>query len=158
MNERIKQLREALGLSQEALGEKIGLTRSGISNIENGLRSVSDRHVILLCSAFCVSEQWLRTGEGDMFAQSETAEMEQLASRFHLRPLEKSALEAFVKLPEAYRDGVMAYIKALVASVVEGDGEEYRALVERQAERENQMLREHPAFDMKSDDNSEAHA
>ena len=47
-NQRIKQLRENLGISQEKLGETIGLSKSGISSIENGNRSVTEKHIKLI--------------------------------------------------------------------------------------------------------------
>ena len=41
INDRFKELRKALGLSQEEFGNKIGLSKSGISNIESGTRNVT---------------------------------------------------------------------------------------------------------------------
>lgn len=62
MKFRIKQLRNELGLTQEDFGKRIGLSKSGISNIENGTRNISARHIKLICSEFGVSERWLKTG------------------------------------------------------------------------------------------------
>lgn len=66
MNERIKELRKFLGLSGEKFGEKLGITRGAVSNIENGSRNVTEQIVKSICREFGVSEQWLRTGEGEM--------------------------------------------------------------------------------------------
>ena len=63
INQRVKELRMKLGLSQDDFGNAIGLSKSGISNIENGARSVRESHIKLLCANFDVSESWLRTGE-----------------------------------------------------------------------------------------------
>lgn len=63
INERIKELRQNLHMPQEEFGKAIGLSKSGISNIENGTRSVRDAHIKLICSSFNVSETWLRTGK-----------------------------------------------------------------------------------------------
>lgn len=63
INERIKELRQSLHMSQEEFGKTIGLSKSGISNIESGARSVRDAHIKLICSSFNVSENWLRTGK-----------------------------------------------------------------------------------------------
>lgn len=52
-------------LTQEEFGEKIGLSKSGISNIENGTRNVSSRHIKLICNVFNVNESWLTTGIDD---------------------------------------------------------------------------------------------
>lgn len=67
INERVRQLRKSLNLSQEEFGTSIGLTKSGVSNIENGIRGVSDRHVKLLINSFNVNYDWLVYGEGEMF-------------------------------------------------------------------------------------------
>lgn len=63
IKERIIQLRKQLNLSQEKFGKEIGLSKSGISNIENGTRTISDTHIKIICSTFGVSEEWLRTGK-----------------------------------------------------------------------------------------------
>lgn len=65
VNSRIKELRTRLKLTQEEFGEKIGLSKSGISNIENGTRNVSSRHIKLICNVFNVNESWLTTGIDD---------------------------------------------------------------------------------------------
>lgn len=67
LNERVKELRKFLGLSGEKFGEKLGVTRVAISNIENGNRSVTSQMFKSICREFGVNEEWLRTGEGEMF-------------------------------------------------------------------------------------------
>lgn len=66
MNDRIKELRKAMNLSQEKFGELLGITKSGVSDIESGRRKVTDQHVIMLANNG-VNEEWLRTGKGSMF-------------------------------------------------------------------------------------------
>lgn len=67
MNERIKQLRKELGLSQEDFGKQLGVTRGAIVNAELGRASIKPLFISLICTVFNVNEDWLRTGEGDMF-------------------------------------------------------------------------------------------
>lgn len=67
MNERIKELREALNLTQQEFAEKIGITRSAISNIEKGNRNASEQVILLVCKEFNANEDWLRDGTGEMF-------------------------------------------------------------------------------------------
>ncbi len=68
MNERIKQLRLALGLSQEAFGMRLGLGRGAITNIELGKVPPKPLLVGLICREFGCREEWLRTGKGEMLA------------------------------------------------------------------------------------------
>lgn len=67
MNERIKEIRNILQLNQSDFANKIGIGQAGLSAIEKGIRNVTDRNIQLICSAFNVNENWLRTGEGEMF-------------------------------------------------------------------------------------------
>lgn len=64
MNERIKLIREMSGLSQEAFGSRLRVTRSSVSLLESGKRQPSDQTIKLICSEFDVNEDWLRTGAG----------------------------------------------------------------------------------------------
>ncbi|EOS72472.1 hypothetical protein C817_05486 [Dorea sp. 5-2] len=64
MNNRIKELRLDLGLSQEAFGKQIKIGRSSVSKLESGENNPSDQTISLICKEFNVNEDWLRTGEG----------------------------------------------------------------------------------------------
>lgn len=72
-NERFRSLRIACEKSQEAFGEILGLTKSGISDIERGKRSVTEKHLIMLSNWHerKINIEWLRTGEDNMFLQPE---------------------------------------------------------------------------------------
>lgn len=67
MNERIKKLRQELGLSQDEFGRRLGVTRGAVTNIELNKVEPKPLFVDLICREFNVSETWLRTGEGEMF-------------------------------------------------------------------------------------------
>jgi transcriptional regulator with XRE-family HTH domain len=69
MNERLKELRKALNLNQLDFGEKIGLTNAAISKIEKGTNNLTEQNIKMICKEFNVSEDWLRTGNGEMFIQ-----------------------------------------------------------------------------------------
>lgn len=66
MNTRIKELRKSLGLTLDKFGERIGVKKAAVSRWENGDK-IADRMVLAICREFNVSENWLRTGEGDMY-------------------------------------------------------------------------------------------
>lgn len=68
MGDRIKALRQSLGLTQQEFADKIGIKRGAIANYEIG-RNISDVVINSICRTYNVSEQWLRTGEGEMFVQ-----------------------------------------------------------------------------------------
>ena len=66
MNIRIKELREAAGLSTRAFAAKIGVSSSSISKLESGENNPSERTIRLICSEFNVRRDWLLTGEEPM--------------------------------------------------------------------------------------------
>lgn len=68
ISERIKYLRKTvLNKKQEAFAEAIKMSRSNFGNIESGRINPTDRVISDICDAFGVSEDWLRTGEGEIF-------------------------------------------------------------------------------------------
>lgn len=67
MSERIKLLRNKLGMTQDEFSSKISLSRNFIAQIESGTKKPSDRTICDICRAFNVDEEWLRTGNGEMF-------------------------------------------------------------------------------------------
>lgn len=69
MNKRIKFLRKKLEMTQTEFAQKIGLSQNYVWMIERGDRCPSDRTIADICREFDVSEDWLRTGEGEMFIQ-----------------------------------------------------------------------------------------
>lgn len=71
INDRLKILRKSCNKSQEELGKVMGITKSGISDIENGRRKVTEQHIIMLKNwdEFNVNEEWLRNGTGEMFIE-----------------------------------------------------------------------------------------
>ena len=80
MKERIRKLRRSLDMTQQEFADRIGIKRNTIANYENGRNDPVDSVVSLICREFNVNENWLRTGEGDMFV--ERTRDEQIASFF----------------------------------------------------------------------------
>ena len=74
MNERIKKLRRELDLTQQEFADKIGIKRGGIANYEVGRNEPTDSVISLICREFHVNEEWLRTGQGEMFLPSSREE------------------------------------------------------------------------------------
>lgn len=67
MENRIKEIRKALGLTQSELGGKMGVLQNTIAQYESGRRTPSNSALSSLCREFNVNEEWLRYGNGEMF-------------------------------------------------------------------------------------------
>ena len=69
--ERVKEIRTVLSLTLEKFGEKLGVTKTAISRLEKGERSLTEQMTKSICREFSVDYMWLTTGEGEMFVESD---------------------------------------------------------------------------------------
>jgi len=72
VNERLKKVREAIGISQAKFAERIAISSSYISDLEKGSKEVNERITHLVSAKFNVNEEWLRAGQGLMFNENES--------------------------------------------------------------------------------------
>ncbi|WP_096636402.1 helix-turn-helix domain-containing protein [Clostridium cochlearium] len=64
---RVTNIRKSNNLTQKEFGEKLGVSRDVIFNIESGRVKAKDLFLTHLCDIFNVNKEWLLTGEGEMF-------------------------------------------------------------------------------------------
>lgn len=119
MNERIKLIREKLGLSQETLGKALGIGRSAVSRIESGTNALTEANIRLLCQQYGVNRKWLESGEGEMFLQGDDAVIADVAEKYHLSELDKEAFKLYLKLDERERQGLMSFSFSLAGKILE---------------------------------------
>lgn len=67
--EKVKEIRKTLGLTLDQFGEKIGIKKSALSKIENGLNSLSDTLSISICREFKVNPDYLTGTSEEMFLE-----------------------------------------------------------------------------------------
>jgi transcriptional regulator with XRE-family HTH domain len=70
VNQRVRQIRNALELSQAKFAMVISISKGYIADVEIGVRKVNDRIIKLICTSFNVNDCWLRNGEGEMFSEN----------------------------------------------------------------------------------------
>lgn len=113
MNERIKELRKALGLTQQEFANRIGISRNNIATYETRKSGPGNSVIALICREFNVSEEWLRTGEGEMLIPTPETTIDKLVEEFHLDKLDREIITAYLNLPEADRIVVKRYVQNL---------------------------------------------
>ena len=101
INQRVKQVRQELGLSQAKFAQAISISNGYIAGIELERNKVNDRIVKLVCMIFDVNEEWLKTGEGHMFKEASN-------------PTFDLAVSDFKKLSPEYQDYVLQQIDQLL--------------------------------------------
>lgn len=118
MYERIKLLRKThLKLSQKAFGEKLGVTRDVINNIENNRLSKPEQKsalIKLMCKEFSVNERWLLYGEGEISAEANQISLDYLIKEKNASALDIEIIKAYLDLDPFIRNYVLEHYKALL--------------------------------------------
>ena len=99
INERIRHLRkDELDLTQSEFASKLGLKQAGVSAIERDSVAVTDRTIKAICMVFNVREEWLRTGEGEMYNQGELFSLDRFVAERGATELELAIVKAYFEL------------------------------------------------------------
>lgn len=117
MNERIKQIRRDLGLTQTEFAERIGLKQNSIALIESGKRNISDQAVLSICREYGVNEEWLRTGTGEKMMPDASDELEALVKKYDLSNADQVLIEKYVNLKAGSRETIINFITDVVAAL-----------------------------------------
>lgn len=116
-NTRIKKLRKTLDLTQEAFASRIGVKRNTVATYEIGRNVPLDAVVANICREFHVNEEWLRTGNGEMFQPEPHDELDAIIERHGLPREVRSMLEKFIALKPDQQEAVIAYVKSVAADI-----------------------------------------
>ena len=133
MNERIKQLRAAVGLNQRDFRQKTKIGHSTLAMFETGQRIPKDIHIAQICQAFNVNEEWLRNGTGEMFLESDSTIVSQLSSEYGLDAFETVILKGFLKLKPEQREFLKDRIKDMLSDILDDEVayKEFRAAYDK---------------------------
>ena len=123
VNDRVKLLRNEIGLTQTEFGNKIGFKQNTIGQMENGQRGITDRAIILICQSFNVNEEWLRTGEGKMFRPEDTFSLDEYVRTHGFSDVELRILKAYLDIPKDLREKALEYFDRSFSSDSEIDRE-----------------------------------
>lgn len=84
INQRIREIRQAVGLPQTKFAERIAISTGYIADLELSRKNVNERIIRLISMEFSVDEHWLRTGEGSMFSGETDMKATKATSLFKL--------------------------------------------------------------------------
>lgn len=114
MKNRIRTLRNYLGLNQEEFGEKLGVSRSVIVNAELGRATPNELFVRHMSDIYGVNLKWLETGEGEMLLESKSTLVDELATRHNLSPMERGIISKFVEMDAGRRAVFLEVARSLL--------------------------------------------
>jgi transcriptional regulator with XRE-family HTH domain len=126
MNERLKELRKKLGLTQQEFAERLGIKRNAVTNYEVGRNAPADMVVSLICREFGVNEEWLRTGEGPQFIEITRAEQIQQMVDDIMRDHPEAFRRRFVTALAGLDDHGWIALEKFIDSIIDQEEEDTR--------------------------------
>lgn len=119
IGDRIKKIRKELDLTQAEFGARIGSVQNTVTGYESGRRNPSAPVVALICEKFGVNEEWLRTGEGEMFRPAPSDVLDQLANEYNLSNASYIVIEKFVNLKPEKRNELIDFFLEVSKAIIE---------------------------------------
>lgn len=113
MHERIKELRKKyLKMTQEEFGQRLGVTRDTIGNIELNRLARPDQKlslIKLMCKEFNVREEWILNGTEPMLVQPDTFSLDSFVKERGMSDLELRILKRYFALDPKIRQDALSY-------------------------------------------------
>jgi transcriptional regulator with XRE-family HTH domain len=111
MKNRLKTIRESLGLNQKEFGKRINVAQSTLAMFETGQRILKDIHISQICNEFNVSEKWLRDGIGEIFVPTSSLTLDEYAKKHKLTDLETEIIKNYMELDSDTRKSLMEFLQ-----------------------------------------------
>ena len=117
INERIRQLRRELGLTQSEFGKTIGLKTSAVSWLEKPGNNVTSQNRQVMCDKYHISMDWLENGTGSMYNEpSDPMEaVKGICQQYSLSMTAEQILRVFAMLTPEERSAALEYIEGLIS-------------------------------------------
>lgn len=115
--ERVKEIRKTLNLTLEKFGEKLGVGKTAISNIEKGNRNLTDQMAKAICREYNVNYDYLIYEEGEMFSDLPQTVLDELCAQYSLNDFDKAIIELYVNTPLELRQEVKKKMKEFIHKV-----------------------------------------
>ena len=118
MNTRIKKLRKALDLTQQAFADRLGMKQNTIATYEMGRSAPPTPTIVAICREFNVNEEWLRTGEGDMFKPEPKDALDELIAQYRLPREFRPLIDKYLELTPDQQEAVVQYMRKVAAALM----------------------------------------
>lgn len=114
IDERIRAIRKDKGLTMQAFGESIGMSKASISGIESGKNGPSEQTIRLICSVYKVDYLWLKEGKGSMYLDDTDNLVDEIAIEQNLDPDTTRTLKRLLRLSPDSQKIVLKAIDTLL--------------------------------------------
>lgn len=106
INQRIRKIRKAANMNQLEFSSKIGVKRVTVSWLEKDGNTVTEQNRRIICDKFNISMDWLLTGAGDMYQETDEAIVNALKKKYNFTPNQIKLMDIFLSMSEEKRERV----------------------------------------------------
>lgn len=130
INNRVKEVRQSMELSQAKFAQKIEFSQGAIRDVELGKCGVSDRLILAMNKYLGVNEEWLRTGNGSMYAQTDKKDavgqaLNILMAKYNMDKFEIAMMKNYLEMSPEAKQGFKTFLKE-VAPTIKAEADEGR--------------------------------
>ena len=136
---RLKLFRKSIKKTQAEFGKLLGTGRDTISNYEIGRVEPTDTFIQLVVTKYSLSENWLRTGQGEMYEETETTLFAAFAKQYDLSEAEQKAARYLLQLSSQERQQILRHVVGL-AEAITSDEQEKSSHIDAELEAYRQEL------------------
>lgn len=120
--ERVKEVRKNLNLSMEKFGERLGVSKSAIANIESDYRNLTKQMAKSICREYNIDYFWLTEGTGNMFMQVPDSLIEEVIEDYNLDKNDKYILESYLELSDDEKKTIKNFFINIADKIKKDEG------------------------------------
>lgn len=144
LNERIREIRKEIKMSQANFGEILGVSRDVINNAEQGRFKTSELLIRNICYEFGVNYEWLTTGTGEKYSNNNI--LFTLKSKYNLTNLEFKILQSYLNLDASQRKAVENFLYEVIGPEPPADAKPELITVAARGDAEKQIVKDDEAM------------
>lgn len=121
IGERVRAIRKSdkVHMTLDEFGDKLGVRKTAISRIENGVNALTDSMKLSICREFGVNQEWLETGKGEMFVPDPHDEISEIVRKYHLASGMEAVFRQMAQLPDDAQEALLNFIKKTARELTE---------------------------------------
>lgn len=121
IGDRIKIVRETSGKNQRDFASSIKISQPALAMFENGQREPKDIHIEQICMKYDVSDDWLRTGNGEpTIKRTRNQEIQEFANDT-MDEVDESFRKRFVRALSRLDEAEWEVLEKIVNEMHKGD-------------------------------------
>jgi len=119
--DRINRILKDEGIKKTDLAKRLKISDSSVSTMCSGKSNPSGQTITMICKEFCIREEWLKYGEGDMYIKREPEPLDVLLKSREIPEKDlaivRSVVGAFLELREPSRQEVIRFVESCAAKL-----------------------------------------